>query len=45
MTLPKPPYPWDITLEEELRQFELLKPRLESVWNSMKLMPPNAAAY
>ncbi len=35
MTLPKPPYPWDITLEEELRQFELLKPRLESVWNSM----------
>ena len=35
MTLPKPPYPWDITIEEELRQFELLKPRLESVWNSM----------
>ncbi len=35
MTLPKPPYPWDITIDEELRQFELLKPRLESVWNSM----------
>src|SRR6185436_5959897 len=35
MTIPKPPYPWDITLEEELRQFELLKPKLESVWNSM----------
>ncbi len=35
MTLPKPPYPWDITLDEELRQFELLKPRLEAVWNSM----------
>jgi hypothetical protein len=35
MTIPKPPYPWDLTIEEELRQFELLKPRLESVWNSM----------
>jgi hypothetical protein len=35
MTLPKPPYPWDIGIDEELRQFELLKPRLDSVWNSM----------
>lgn len=35
MTLPKPPFPWDISIDEELRQFELLKPRLESVWNSM----------
>ena len=35
MTIPKPPYPWDISIDEELRQFELLKPRLESVWNSM----------
>lgn len=35
MTLPKPPFPWDITIDEELRQFELLKPRLEAVWNSM----------
>lgn len=35
MTLPKPPYSWDLSIDEELRQFELLKPRLESVWNSM----------
>lgn len=35
MTLPKPPYPWDLSLEEELRQFEILKPRLQSVWDSM----------
>ena len=35
MTLPKPPFPWEISIDEELRQFELLKPRLESVWNSM----------
>jgi len=35
MTLPKPPYPWDITIDDELRQFEQLKLRLEPVWNSM----------
>ncbi len=35
MTLPKPPFPWDLTIEEELRRFEDIKARLESVWNSM----------
>lgn len=35
MTLPKPPFPWDLTIDEELRQFEQLKLRLEPVWNSM----------
>ena len=35
MTLPKPPYPWDLSLDEELRQFEMLKPRLQPVWDSM----------
>ncbi len=35
MTLPKPPYSWDVSIEEELRQFEQLKLRLGPVWNSM----------
>jgi hypothetical protein len=33
--IPKPPFPNDITLEEEVSRFELLKPRLDEVWESI----------
>jgi hypothetical protein len=33
--LPKPPFPCDLTLEEELAAFELLKGRLASVWTAL----------
>lgn len=32
MTLPKPPYRWEVPLEDELKRFEALKPRLQEVW-------------
>jgi hypothetical protein len=31
--IPKPPFPGDVTLEQELAAFELLKPRLAEVWS------------
>ena len=33
--IPKPPFPNDVTLEEEVSRFELLKPRLDEVWESI----------
>jgi hypothetical protein len=30
--IPKPPYPADLSLEEEIARFERLKPRLHEVW-------------
>ena len=33
--IPKPPFPNDVTLEDEVSQFELLKPRLHEVWESI----------
>lgn len=35
--LPKPPFPWQLTLEDELGQFEDLKPRLEEVWEALMM--------
>lgn len=35
MSSPKPPFRWELTLEEELRRFELLKPRLQEVWEAI----------
>ena len=33
--IPKPPFPFDLTLEEEIASFERLKPRLIEVWDSL----------
>ena len=33
--IPKPPYPNDITLEEEIAEFERLEPRLHEMWESI----------
>jgi len=33
--IPKAPFPNDITLEDEIAQFEQLKPRLHEVWESI----------
>jgi hypothetical protein len=33
--IPKPPFPNDVTLEDEIARFELLKPRLHEVWESI----------
>jgi hypothetical protein len=33
--LPKPPYASDLTLEEEVAQFETLKPRLHDIWETI----------
>jgi len=30
--IPKPPFPWDLTLEQEAVDFEKLKPRLQTMW-------------
>ena len=35
MTLPKPPFALDLTLDQELAAFEALKPRLAHVWNAI----------
>jgi hypothetical protein len=35
--LPKPPFPCDLSLDQELAAFEQLKPRLKEVWNSLVL--------
>ena len=31
--IPKPPFPWELTLEQEIAEFEKLKPRLQEVWD------------
>ena len=33
--IPKPPFPNDVTLEDEIAEFERLKPRLNEVWESI----------
>ena len=33
--IPKPPFAWDLTLEEELAAFEALKARLPDVWTAV----------
>jgi hypothetical protein len=33
--IPKPPYPADLSLEQEIAQFEALKPRLMQVWDTI----------
>lgn len=33
--IPKPPFDSDLTLEEELKAFESLKPRLSTLWNAL----------
>ena len=33
--LPKPPFPCDLSLDQELTAFEALKPRLTAVWNTL----------
>src|SRR5437867_754665 len=33
--IPKPPFPNDVTLEDEISQFDRLKPRLHEVWESI----------
>jgi PGM1 C-terminal domain len=35
--IPKPPFAKDLTLEQELAQFEVLKPRLAEVWNVLTM--------
>ncbi len=31
----KPPFPWDLSLEQEIAEFEKLKPRLLEVWDTI----------
>jgi hypothetical protein len=31
--IPKPPFPWELTLEQEVAEFEKLKPRLLAIWD------------
>jgi hypothetical protein len=33
--IPKPPFPCDLSLEDEIAAFELLKPRLAQVWSAL----------
>jgi hypothetical protein len=33
--IPKPPYPGDLSLEQEIAEFEALKPRLTLVWDTI----------
>jgi hypothetical protein len=35
--LPKPPLPGDLTLEQEIEAFELLKPRLQELWETVTM--------
>jgi hypothetical protein len=35
--IPKPPFARDLTLEEEIAEFENLKPRLKEVWNVLTM--------
>jgi hypothetical protein len=31
--IPKPPFPWELSLEQEIAEFERLKPRLQDLWD------------
>jgi hypothetical protein len=31
--IPKPPFPWELPLEQEIAEFERLKPRLQDLWD------------
>ena len=33
--IPKPPFPWDLTPEQEIADFQKLKPRLAEVWDAL----------
>ncbi len=33
--IPRPPFPADLTPEDEIARFDLLKPRLEEVWQAL----------
>jgi hypothetical protein len=33
--IPKPPFAWSLTPEEEIAEFERLKPRLDVLWNAL----------
>ena len=33
--IPKPPFPWDLTPEQEIAEFQRLKPRLAEVWDAL----------
>lgn len=33
--IPKPPFPWDVSLEQEVAEFEKLKPRLLAMWDAL----------
>ena len=33
--IPKPPFPWDLTPEQEIAEFQRLKPRLGEVWDAL----------
>ncbi len=35
--IPKPPFPRDLTLEQEIAEFERLKPRLAEVWDALTM--------
>ena len=35
--IPKPPFPKDLTLEQEIAEFERLKPRLAEVWDALTM--------
>jgi hypothetical protein len=35
LTIPKPPFPHELTLEQEIAEFERLKPRLMQVWDTI----------
>ena len=35
--IPKPPFPCDLTLEQEIAEFEKLKPRLHEVWDALMM--------
>jgi hypothetical protein len=41
--IPKPPFACDLTLEDEIRRFERLKPRLRELWSAV--FPGDEAAY
>jgi hypothetical protein len=33
--IPKPPFAWELTPEEEIEAFEALKPRLGALWDTI----------
>jgi PGM1 C-terminal domain len=40
--IPKPPFPGDLTLEEEIARYERLKPRLVELWDTIMLREEEA---